>query len=881
MANNHRLSRKRLSFYLKYALRSLRRERQRSLFAAFCVAVGVGAVVAMQSLGLVVTDTMSENVKAIVGGDIVLTPRLEPYDEEALAAFARLKDEGKIEDYTVTIEADNDEIKKREADYSQMYIPRRWFVDPQTYPLYGQLKASHPKGVPVAQLLVEPYDVVVSDNVYDILDLALGDEVVFFASRVTQPFTVKGVVPAYVIGDMDARLSGFVILRYERAAEMLDPLENWGTNKVYVKTASDEQAQAILPQVRDIAPFTQVITATERAKDLEKEARLVRRLSLMAGLLSLLIGGVGVANTTLVMAGRHLREMAILKSLGLKGRQVVGLFLVESGMLGLLGSLAGVLLGLTAGHGVKGLAERFLGLGLGWRVYPLPVFSGLLVGLVTTVVFGFLPALAVSRVRPALVLRREEGALPRLGRLSAGLVIFLLAGVMGLLAGLLMGDPSTGSGQALLSGLALAYGTLVALVLLTSLLWILVRLMARLPSMGRVNLKLALRGLTRQRGRTATTLLALSVGIFVVGLITVLADNVKALVQVEQIQKQRFNVMVAVPRDHDAAQVQQAIEAAPGFQRISPPRRMVDMQLTSINGDAGYVEKHLQAALKGDVYVFLFTSSINGWRLAEDLPEEVEIREGRNLTAADEGKDVVLISGRVADALEIGAGDVLNIEINEMPLDLTVIGVQELSSFGLAVQDWLITSDRTLDRVAPPTESTYSARFQVQFADGEVEAAVRQLRRQLPGVIVLNMSALMGDIFSRLINQFAIFPIAMAALSLFAGAAIIANSVGLAVLERRREMGIMKAVGARSRRVLWLMLLENGLVGLVGGGIGIGLAVAGTLTLSQLVFEQPARLNWPTIAGLLALAVAISMGATLVSGWGAVREKPLVVLRYE
>jgi len=873
MASNHRLSRKTVSFYLKYALRSLRRDAQRSLFATFCVAVGVGAVVATQSLGLVVTETMSENVKAIVGGDIVLTPRLAPYSEEALAVFARLKDEGKIEDYTVTIEAGNDEIKKREADYSQMYIPRRWFVDPQTYPLYGQLKASHPKGVPVAQLLVDPYDVLVSDNVYDVLDLALGDEVVFFASRVTQPFTVKGVVPAYVIGDMDARLSGFVILRYERAAEMLDPLKRWGTNKVYVKTASDEQAQAVLPQVREIAPFTQVITAAERAQDLEKEARSVRRLSLMAGLLSLLIGGVGVANTTLVMAGRHLREMAILKSLGLKGRQVVGLFLAQSGMLGLLGSLAGVLLGLAAGYGVKGLAEGFLGLGLGWRVYPLPVLSGLLVGLVTTAVFGFLPALAVSRVRPALVLRQEEGALPRLGRLSTGLVIFLLAGAMGLLAGLLLGD--------LPLGLALAYGTLAALALLTSLLWALVRLMVRLPNLGRVNLKLALRGLTRQRGRTATTLLALSVGIFVVGLITVVADNVKALVQVEQTQKQRYNVMVAVPRGGGAAGVQEAIEAAPGFQRISPPRRMVAMQLTAINGDADHLEKRLQAALEGDFYVFSFTSSINGWRLAEDLPEG-EIREGRNLTAADEGKDVVLVSGRVAKALEIGVGDVLNIKINETPLDLTVIGVQELSSFGLAVQDWLITSDRTLARVARPTESSaFSARFPVQFAEGEVETAVRQLRRQLPGVIVLNISTLIGDAFSRVINQYALFPIALAALSLFAGAAIIANSVGLAVLERRREMGIMKAVGARSRRVLWLMLLENGLVGLVGGGIGIGLAVAGTLALSRLAFRQPARLNWLTIAGLLALTVAISLGATLVSGWGAVREKPLVALRYE
>ena len=156
--------------------------------------------------------------------------------------------------------------------------------------------------------------------------------------------------------------------------------------------------------------------------------------------------------------------------------------------MGLLSDCGGWLLGLAAGTVVKRLAAGFLRLGLGWRVYPLPVLSCLLVGLVTTVVFGFLPALAVSRVRPALVLRQEEGTLPRLGRLGTGLVIFLLAGAMGLLAGLLLGD--------LPLGLALAYGMLGALVLLTCLLWVLVRLLARLPRLARVHRQPARRSST-------------------------------------------------------------------------------------------------------------------------------------------------------------------------------------------------------------------------------------------------------------------------------------------------------------------------------------------------------------------------------------------------
>ncbi len=93
----------------------------------------------------------------------------------------------------------------------------------------------------------------------------------------------------------------------------------------------------------------------------------------------------------------------------------------------------------------------------------------------------------------------------------------------------------------------------------------------------------------------------------------------------------------------------------------------------------------------------------------------------------------------------------------------------------------------------------------------------------------------LNDLINRIIDQFTSFPILVAALALFTGGVVIANSVALSTLERRREIGIMKAVGLQRERVLGMLLLENGLMGLVGGLIGVGISfIALVLMLAQM-----------------------------------------------
>ena len=111
-----------------------------------------------------------------------------------------------------------------------------------------------------------------------------------------------------------------------------------------------------------------------------------------------------------------------------------------------------------------------------------------------------------------------------------------------------------------------------------------------------------------------------------------------------------------------------------------------------------------------------------------------------------------------------------------------------------------------------------------------------------------------------------------------------ANTVSLQTLERRRQIGVLKAVGLKGRRVLWIMLLENTLVGLLGGLIGIGVSALGVaiMTWAGIGDAVPIpREAVPVAVALVIASVLIAWAATFLSARVAVRERVANVLRYE
>ena len=161
-------------------------------------------------------------------------------------------------------------------------------------------------------------------------------------------------------------------------------------------------------------------------------------------------------------------------------------------------------------------------------------------------------------------------------------------------------------------------------------------------------------------------------------------------------------------------------------------------------------------------------------------------------------------------------------------------------------------------------------------------AELKRTMKDIPGSFVLE-TRLINDLLNRLIQQFTSFPILVASLALIVGGIVIANSVALSTLERRREIGIMKAVGLQRERVLGMLLLENGVMGLIGGLIGVGIGSVILIVLISLMFGSALQDAIPyfTALQLMALCVGIALLAAVFTAWGAAGEKPLNVLRYE
>jgi putative ABC transport system permease protein len=121
----------------------------------------------------------------------------------------------------------------------------------------------------------------------------------------------------------------------------------------------------------------------------------------------------------------------------------------------------------------------------------------------------------------------------------------------------------------------------------------------------------------------------------------------------------------------------------------------------------------------------------------------------------------------------------------------------------------------------------------------------------------------------------------VAALALLAGALLIANAVGLALVERRRELGVLKAVGFTAGRVLAMLALENALLGLLAGVAGMG-AVA--IAMAGINYLRPAALLSldPRLAAIMVgVSVALTLLVTALVAWQPARVRPLTVLREE
>ena len=154
------------------------------------------------------------------------------------------------------------------------------------------------------------------------------------------------------------------------------------------------------------------------------------------------------------------------------------------------------------------------------------------------------------------------------------------------------------------------------------------------------------------------------------------------------------------------------------------------------------------------------------------------------------------------------------------------------------------------------------------------------IARVAPDAFVFNLANI-GDFIDQYLNYMLLTLTTIAGLSLLAGVIIIANAVALAMLERRRELGILKSVGYTSGTVLSEVLIENGVIGGVGAFLAMLLVAFAMSLLGKFVFKTGFDVNPIIVLALIVGAALLAMVTAAIVAYGAVRVRPLEVLRYE
>ena len=525
----------RLSLYLKYAHRSFWRGGVRSLFAVFSIAVGVAAIVALQTVGSNVTATVTGNAQQLNQGDVSVQASGTGLTARQYALFSQLKHQGKLQDYTpqLTVEGSASPIGGDAALASLQSVQA---VEPAKFPFYGRITADDPSGAPISSLLRGTHDALVSQATATSLHVHPGNRInLRFGPRVgwhSRAYTVMGIIPDSAFSGDISSANQTVVVSYAGLARVARTAGD-AANFVFIKTTTAHQAADLKMLLQhELGSAAGVQTAADVLNQNKQSSSQLTQFLTIMGLVAVVLGGVGIVNTMLVSVRRRRGEVAVLKSLGMKGSQVTFAFLLESVILGVAGSIVGIVTGLGVSIVVNDITANLMGVSLAWRIHAIPIATGVIVGVVFTVLFALLPLYRGLQVRPLAVLRDDDGAsqmtFARRGlSLLANIgMIVGLAITMGVTAAFVIGFGSVAKDVVVGTGMGL--GSLLVLGVLTQCFAWLVWLISKMPSLHSLTLRLALRNMNRQKRRLASTLLVLCIGMVSVGSIAITAQNIKS-----------------------------------------------------------------------------------------------------------------------------------------------------------------------------------------------------------------------------------------------------------------------------------------------------------------------------------------------------------------
>ncbi|MGR9144684.1 ABC transporter permease [Rhizobium leguminosarum] len=839
----------RVSLAFRLALRELRGGIRGFYIFLACIALGTGAIAAVNSVSQSITDTIASQGQELLAGDV----RFELNNREATP-----QEKAFLEGLGTVSVSTGLRSMARKPDGSDQALVEVKAVD-DAYPLYGKFVAE--PDYPLAALLSGQggtYGAVAAPLLLDRLGLAVGDELLLGNVKLSITGTVKT--------EPDALSEGFGFaprLLVSRQALLASGLIQTGSlvEHAYKIRLEDKAAMSGI-QARASKEFPSagwaIRTSDRAAPSLTENITRFSQFLTLVGLTALIVGGVGVANAVRAFLDSKRTTIATFKCLGAPAQVVVLIYLFQIAIIALGGILIGLVIGALSPMFAAQFLAQFLPVSTTPTLYPGALLLATLFGILTTLAFAILP-LGHAREVPATALFREQGFEAR--HLPSWPYILLAALFMAALAGL---------------AILTAYDRFIAVVFVGAIVFafVILRLVAALiawlarrsPRVNSPALRLAIGNIHRPGALTPSVVLSLGLGLALLVTLTLIDGNLR------QQLTGRMN------------------EGAPNFFFVDIQSAEVDAFRDLVQGQAPQGKLVEVPMLRGRIIAFngedvtkMNVPAAGRWVLngdrgityAETLPENAALTEGKWWDKDYSGEPLVSFSSEEAHELGLKIGDKVTVNVLGRNITAKIANLRRVEWESLSINFVMVFSPNTF-RGAP--HAWLATLTDPSSTPAEDAAILKSVTNTYPTITSVRVKDAI-DIVNQLVAQLATAIRAAASVALIASILVLAGALAAGNRARTHDAVVLKTLGATRAMLIrafsyeYLILgLATAIFALIAGGVAAWFIVARIMRLPSTFL--------PDVAGLtLVTALVLTVGIGLIGTWRILGQKAAPVLR--
>jgi putative ABC transport system permease protein len=851
------------------AWRDTRTARRRLVLSMSSIAIGVAALVAVDSYSADVVRSIHVQARSLLGADLSVSARRQ-LPAPAIAWLDSLRARGAADAHVTTFSSMAVGGSLAGGGKGTRLVQVR-AMSPGA-PFYGEIETS--PSDKWNKLQDGPF-AIVDSALLIALDAKIGDTLSLGYGRFAIIATLRNVPgDVGVASALGPRV--YIPDRYLAATQLL----TYGSRAEYetlVRLPPSMDADALAKSHRELFDSLQVrarsVADTERS--LTRSVEQLGRFLGLVGLIALLLGGTGVASALRAYMAEKIDAIAVLRCLGASASQVVWMFVIEAAGLGLAGALMGVVLGVGAQLVLPHVLGSFIPVDVTPQLEWMPMLGGLALGTWVGVLFALGPVLGVRNVAPLQVLRRDDDDAQGSARsawrdppriiaavvLAASVVAVCIARADSPVVGLWMS-----------AGIAGAIGaTWLAAIVCARL----ARRLARLPRSFIV--RHGITNVDRPGNQTRPVVLALGFGAFLLGTLAVVQGNLLHQLS-SAASASAANLAFCDVHNDQAAPLDRLLRS-----RDLPVLSQVPIVPMRIAAYQGHKPQPRARGARGDSTARA-DANRPSWAVRREYrssyrdsvaPSE-KIVAGRWWTSDGPDPDGVYeisLEQSLAEELGVSVGDTITWDVQGVRIRTRITSLREVEWTRFEPNFFVVFQPAAL-REAPQSY--------VMLTRVDDDAARARVQRdavvRFPNVSTIDLS-LIENAVGRILERVSLAVRFMALFSVVTGVLVLVSAIAASRRQRVRESVLLKTLGATRPQIVRMLFTEYALLGAIGSIAGILLAVVGGWAAVHFIFKTPFALTPLSLAAVAFATMLLTVITGLIAARDVFAETPMAALR--